>query len=96
MAPFQSQNSPGKWSEIIDNLWEHLSHFKGKQELLLYDSNFTSKSSQFVDEEGSTNNDDVTWPHQITCSIMEGSLEETDEISKKKSEWLFSDHELRS
>ena len=88
MAYFQSQNAPDKWSEIIDNLWEHLSHFKGKQELLLYDSISTSKSSEFVDEEGSTNYDGVTWLHQVTFN-MENTRKEIDETSKKKSEWLF-------
>ena len=80
MGRFESQNSPPKWSEIIDDLWwKHLSHFKGKEKSLLYESNCAKlycKSSQFVDGEESTNNDSVTW-------VDQGEIDKT---SKEKSE----------
>ena len=95
MSHFKSQDSPDKWSEIIEDLWKHLSHFKGKNTLSLYDDDCDCKSSQFVDGEESINNDSVTWLHQSTIhtkhsleeiGLEQIALEEIDDTSSKKSE----------
>ena len=87
MAQSQSQGSSVKWNEIIEDLWEHLSHFKDKENLLLYDDGCLKLdciTSQYVDGQESTSSDSITWLHQNT-SDMEDSLVETDEaVSESK------------
>lgn len=81
MAQLQSKNPPNKWSEVIEDLWEHLSHFKDKEKLLPYDENCLKLDCitlQFVDGEDSTSSDSVTWLDQKTLD-MDESLVEIDE-----------------
>ena len=87
MAQSQSQNSPDKWSEIIEDLWEHLSHFKDKETLSLYDDNCLKLDCitlQYVDGQESTSSDSITWLHQNT-SDLEDSLVKTDTSDLKDS-----------
>ena len=85
MVQSQSQSSPDKWNEIIEDLWKHLSHFKDKEKLLLYDDSCLKLDCitlQYVDGQESTSSDSITWLHQNT-SDMEDSLVE---IGKTSSE----------
>ena len=66
-----------KWTEIIEDLWEHLPHFQDKEEL--YDDHclkFDCVTLQFGDGEES-DTDSETWLHQNT-SDMEDSLVEVE------------------
>ena len=91
MAQSQSQNPLDKWSEIIEDLWEHLSHFKDKENFLsLYDDNCLKLDCitlQYVDGQESTSSDSITWLHQNT-SDMEDSHVETDE-AVSQSKFIF-------
>ena len=85
MAQSQSQSSPDKWNEIIEDLWEHLSHFKDKERSLLYDESCLKLDCitlQYVDGQESTSSDSITWLHQNT-SDMEDSLVEIGETSSE-------------
>ena len=94
MAQSQSQNSSEKWSEIIEDLWKHLSHFKDTENLSLYDENclkFNCITLQYVDGQESTSSDSITWLHQNTSDIEDDSLVETDEgVSEFQSKFIFS------
>ena len=79
MTHSQAQNTAVKdnWTEIIEDLWEHLPHFQDKEEL--YDDHclkFDCVTLQFGDGEES-DTDSETWLHQNT-SDMEDSLVEVE------------------
>ena len=88
----KSQSTTTKWNEIIQDLWEHLSHFKDKENLLLYDDGCLKLDCitlQYVDGQESTSSDSITWLHQNT-SDMEDSLVEIGETSSESKLILCS------
>ena len=85
MTHSQAQNTAveDKWTEIIEDLWEHLPHFQDEEEL--YDDHclkFDCVALQFGDGEES-DSDSETWLHQNT-SDMEDSFVEVE--SKEECE----------
>ena len=85
MTHSQAQNTAveDKWTEIIEDLWEHLPHFQDEEEL--YDDHclkFDCVTLQFGDGEES-DSDSETWLHQNT-SDMEDSFVEVE--SKEECE----------
>ena len=74
MTQSQSSIVVEKWTEIIEDLWKHLSHFQDDEEL--YDDHclkFDCVALQFGDGEDS-DSDSETWLHQ-NSSDMEDSYE---------------------
>ena len=85
MVHSQPQSSPNKWSELIEALWKHLSHFKRKEKPLLYDETclkLDCETLQYVDGQESIASDSITWPHQSTSEV-EDSAEKVGDTSSE-------------
>ena len=77
MAHSQPQSSPNKWSELIEPLWKHLSHFKYKEKPLLCDENYLKldrETLRYVDGQESIASDSITWPHQSTSEVEDSAV----------------------